>query len=260
MSAVASRLYSGVVTHTRLRPLRHALRQRIPMLLVDLDEMEVLERRLKLFTRARFGVFSISPHHHLSGDGEPLKPQVQQRLAEAGIEAGGAVRLLCMPAVFGQVFNPLSLYFCHRPDGTLAAILYEVNNTFGGRHAYLMPVIGGIEPGGVVRQICAKSFHVSPFMDMNLTYQFEVSPPGDEVSLAIRVLDADGPLMNAGFTGHASPLTDVVLLRTLLAHPMLMLEVLGGIHWHALKLWLKGLRLRGPPRPFVKARGTSRYA
>ncbi len=136
----------------------------------------------------------------------------------------------------------------------------RVNNTFGDRHAYLMPVVGGGEPGALVVQSCAKSFHVSPFMDMDLTYQFEVSPPDDQVTVAIRVLDAQGLLMSARFTGKASPLTDAALLRAVLAHPLLMLEVLGGIHWHALKLWLKGLRLRGPPRVGEKARDSSSYA
>ena len=238
---LASRLYRGVVTHTRLRPRRHRLRRRIPMILFDLDELPAL--RLRWLGVDRFAPLSIEARHHLAGDGRPLKAQVEARLAAAGLASGGPIRLLCMPAVFGQVFNPLSVYFCHRADGVLSAILYEVNNTFGERHAYLLLAEGA----EVVRHGCAKTFRVSPFMDMDLNYAFTVQPPGERVAVAIEVTDAEGPLLNAAFAGEAEPLTDRALLAVLLRHPLLMLEVLGGIHWEALKMILKGLKLRWAP-------------
>jgi DUF1365 family protein len=200
------------------------LRKRTPMVLFDLDELAELDRELKLFAVDRFAPLSLQAGHHLAGDTTPLKAQVEHRLAEAGIAAGGAVRLLCMPAVFGGVFNPLSVYFCHRPDGELAAVLYEVNNTFGGRHCYLLPALVGGR--GRVRQTCAKTFHVSPFMDMNLRYEFQLSPPGETAFVGIRISGGDGLLMTASFAGVRAPLTDANLLKVLLSHPVLWLEVL----------------------------------
>jgi len=245
-------LYRSIVTHTRLRPREHRLRKRIPMVLVDLDDIASLDRKIRLFAVDRFGPFSLQARHHLSGDRTPLKVQVERRLSEAGIVAGGAVRLLCMPAVFGGVFNPISLYLCHRPDSELAAVLYEVNNTFGGRHCYLLPA-PAVNLGGL-RQACAKTFHVSPFMDMDLTYEFRLSPPGESVALGIRVRDRDGYVMTATLSGVREPLTDRALIKVLVDHPILWLEVLGAIHWQAFRLWLKGLRLHPDPGKKVPER------
>jgi DUF1365 family protein len=247
MEGHASRLYQGLVVHTRLRPRQHRLTKRIPMVLFDLDETEGLARDLKLLAIDRFGLLSLEARHHLDGDAVPLKAQVERRLAAAGIEGGGPIRLLCMPAVLGQVFNPISLYFCHRRDGGLAAILYEVNNTFGGRHCYLLPVAPS--DGEPVRHGCAKAFHVSPFMDMDLAYAFMVSQSDEKVSVGIQASDARGPVLRASFAGEGEPLTDRALFSLLLGHPLLMLEVLAAIHWQAVMLLAKGLRLktgRGP--------------
>lgn len=240
---VASRLYKGLVVHTRLRPRRHALRRRIPMILFDLDELDRL--RSPLLAIDRFGPLSLETRHHLDGSRTPLKAQVEARLADAGIAAGGPIRLLCMPAVFGRVFNPLSVYFCYGADGALKAVLYEVNNTFGDRHCYLLPVVA--TGAKVIRHGCAKTFHVSPFLDQDLSYAFTVSPPGDQVSVEIKVSDGEGPLLRASFAGAAQPLTNRVLAGLLLRHPFLVAEVLGGIHWEAVKMLAKGLRLRPAP-------------
>lgn len=239
---LASRLYWGAVTHTRMRPHAHRLRRRIPMLLVDLDELPSL--RFPLLAVDRFGALSIEARHHLKGDGSPLKGQVERRLLAEGLATGGPIRLLCMPAVFGRVFNPLSVYFCHAADGRLSAILYEVNNTFGGRHCYVLPA----GRGRVVSHGCEKTFHVSPFLDMDLKYAFTISPPGEKVSVAIHVADKAGLLLAASFVGLAEPLTNRALVRVLLRHPLLMLEVLGGIHWEALKMVCKGLRFAPKPK------------
>lgn len=240
----ASRLYEGLVVHTRLRPRRHALRRHIPMILFDLDELSSLA--LPLLAIDRFGPLSLEARHHLDGSRAPLKGQVEARLAAAGIEAGGPVRLLCMPAVFGCVFNPLSVYFCHGGDGALRAVLYEVNNTFGGRHCYLLPV-AATTSAQVIRHGCVKAFHVSPFLDQELSYAITVGLPGERVGVDIKVSDGDGVVLQASFAGHGRPLTNTALAGVLLRHPLLVLEVLGGIHWEALKMLLKGIRLRPPP-------------
>ncbi|WP_310538570.1 DUF1365 domain-containing protein [Phenylobacterium sp.] len=239
----ASGLYSGVTTHTRFRPRGHKLRYGIFMMLLDLDELSTLDGRLKLFGQDRFRLTSFSERDHLDGSATPLKTQVEAHLAAAGIPSGGPVRLLCMPRILGGVFNPLSVYFCHRPDGALSAILYEVSNTFGDRHSYLIPAHGA----GVIEQEAPKSFYVSPFMDMDLAYAFRIAPPGEAVSITVDVHDAEGRLLAANFAGQRAELTDAAIWKAWLSHPLMTLGVMAAIHWEALKIWRKGEKLR--PRP-----------
>jgi DUF1365 family protein len=174
-----------------------------------------------------------------------LRAQITRHLNAAGISDEGAIRLLCVPRIFGYCFNPLSIYFCQSREGVLTAILYEVHNTFGQRHSYLIPVGPGAYP--VIDQHCHKRFFVSPFLDMDMTYAFRVGLPRERVSVAIRGSDRDGPLIVAALTGRRVPLTNSTLLGVLLSHPLLTLKVIGAIHWHALRMLLKGYRLRTRP-------------
>jgi DUF1365 family protein len=245
---IASRLYVGEVTHQRLRAVSHALRYRIFMLLLDLEEVEGLLGRLRLLGRGRFGLMSFDPRDHGDGSNTPLRTQVEARLAQAGIVAQGPVRLLCMPRVLGYGFNPISVYYCHHTDGRLKALLYEVTNTFGDRHSYLIACDAAA--GDVVIQTAAKEMHVSPFMEMDLTYRFTVRQPTHTVAIAIRVEDAGGPLLGTAFVGAGHPLSDAALLRAWFAHPLLTWKVIAGIHWEALRLFSKGVGLQSrPPAP-----------
>jgi len=219
------------------------------MLLLDLDELAALDRRLKLFSLNCFNLMDFREADHLDGSMTPLKAQVDRILVDGGFGAGGRVRLLCMPRVLGSVFNPLSVYFCEGPNGGLQAILYEVNNTFGQRHSYLLKAD---DQGPDVRQATEKRFYVSPFNPLAMTYDFRVVPPGeltDEHPLSVRidVKDKEGLLMTAAFTGERQALNDRTLVAAWLRHPLLMAKVVGAIHWEALKLWIKGMRLT--PRP-----------
>jgi uncharacterized protein len=239
-----SAIYSGQVFHRRLKPKTHALSYGVFMLLLDLDELPDLLTRLRLLRGGRFGWASFHAADHGDRRGGDLRPYVSECLVDAGLAGGGPVRLLCMPRILGYGFNPLSLYFCHDPDGALNAILYEVRNTFGERHGYLIATPEDDDP---VRQTAPKRFFVSPFMDMDLTYRFTVSPPGDDVRVRVEVLDAEGLLLTAGFAGRREPLTDAGLLSALLRHPLLSFGVMAAIHWEALKIFVKGVGLR--PRP-----------
>jgi len=129
-----------------------------------------------------------------------------------------------------------------------------VHNTFGERHSYLSPVADADAEVGagqkVLRQNCAKAFHVSPFMDMAMTYHFRIVPPAEHATVAIEASDSAGKLMSAAYAGTRRALTDGNLLRAFIAQPLLAAQVLGAIHWEALKLWRKGMRLRTkPPAP-----------
>ena len=242
-----SAIYTGSVVHTRLRPVRHRLRRRMFSLLLDLDELPALSARLRWFSAERFNLFGFSARDHLAGDATPLRAQVEAAAARAGIDiAGGRILLLAMPRVLGFAFNPLSLFWCHDADGRLRAILYEVHNTFGQRHSYLIPVA---EDAGPLRQECAKRFHVSPFMDMGLRYRFRLAGPDARLTVAIEARDAAGPVLTACLAASRQNLTDRALLAGFLRHPLLAAQVLAAIHWEAAKLWRKGLRIRRCPPP-----------
>ena len=129
----------------------------------------------------------------------------------------------------------------------LRAVLYEVSNTFGERHSYLIP----IETGASVpfRQSCEKAFHVSPFIDMSMRYTFTVTPPAERTGLVIDVGDNEGPLLKASLAGARVDISDPALLRLFVTHPLLTLKVVAGIHWEALFIWLKRIGLRHKPPP-----------
>jgi uncharacterized protein len=241
--------------HQRVRPKKHRLRYRVFSALLDLDELPELDRRLRLFGHNRLALYSFHDQDHGPGDGRPLRPWVERELARAGIDLeGGAIRLLCYPRIAGYVFNPLSVYFCYDSGGRLRALLYEVNNTFGERHTYLIPVEAAdaqTAPDGLVHQECDKAFYVSPFLAVSGRYQFRVMPPEDRLSVGIRQSDADGSLvLYAGFDAARVPLDDRALFRSFLRYPLLTVKVIGGIHFEALRLWWKGVPLiRRPPPP-----------
>ena len=239
---VTSAIYRGTVVHDRRRPKRHHFRYRVFSLLLDLDELPALDRRSRLFAHNRWGPLSFYDADHGPTTGVPLRPWVEARLAEAGLTPdGGPIRLLCYPRIFGYVFNPLSVYFCFRRDGSLAAVLYEVCNTFRERHTYVIPVTASDR--AVIRQRCAKALYVSPFIGMEAQYNFRVVPPGDGVNIVIRQEDVEGLLLAASFQGSRSPMTDRMLLRCLAAFPLLTVKIIAAIHWEALRLWIKGFRV-----------------
>jgi len=245
--SLASGLYAGRVSHTRVKPRKHALAYRVFMLLVDLDELKDL--KLRTLGIGRFNLFGFDPARFGDGSGRPLKAQIEATLAQAGLAHGGPIRMLAMPQILGQAFNPLTVYFCHAPDRSLSAILYEVNNTFGERHSYLIPAPNA----ALVKQACAKQFYVSPFMDMALSYAFRILRPEERVLVAVDVSDAEGLVLSASFSGERRPLTDRALLRAWLTYPWMTLGVLAAIHLEALKIWLKGEKVRVRPLPPERA-------
>jgi len=246
----ASALYRGEVAHQRLRPRAHRLTYRVFWMLLDLSEIDRLDQRMALFARNRFNLLSFHDRDHGDGSNTALHVQVGALLARAGIDTGGGpIRLLTMPRVLGYVFNPISLFYCHHRDGRLAAMIYEVTSTFGVRHAYLIPVPAAHQAAGRISQCAAKALHVSPFLDMEMDYEFRGRVPGDQLDLTIGGFDAQGLLITAAMSGKRRALTDGALLSAVLAIPLLTLKVVAAIHWEALKLWLKGVKLKPAPAP-----------
>jgi|HubBroStandDraft_6_1064221.scaffolds.fasta_scaffold19777_2 DUF1365 family protein len=240
----AAALYFGEVTHARLKPIAHRFSYRVMSLLIDLDRLEEADRLSPLFGVNRAALYSFHEADHGERDGSPLRRYAQRRAAEHGVDlAGGRVLLLCYPRLFGYAFNPLSVYFCYRADGELALMIYEVRNTFGEIHPYVLAVKPGEISAAGIRQEQDKLFYVSPFIGMAMRYHFRVSPPGERIKLRILETDCEGPLLAATFNGRRRALTSAALLRSFFALPVVSLKIVAAIHWEALRLWLKGLRL-----------------
>lgn len=248
-----SAIYRGSVMHSRLLPVQHRLRYRVFSLLIDLDELPALTRRLRWLSHNRFNLMSLHDRDHgdaPTGDqirGDSMRTWAERTLCAQGIAPPrGRIELLCFPRLLGYVFNPLSLWLCRGQGDRLEAVIYEVHNTFGGRHAYALPVAAG-QAEGVVAQRCGKEFYVSPFIPMNAQYSFRLKPPGETVSLLIRERDDAGEILRATLSGRRRPLTDAEMLGAFAAHPLMTLKVVAGIHWHALRLWRKGARYHPKP-------------
>lgn len=237
-------LYRGSVMHRRHKGRSHHFRYRLFWGLFDLDELPSLSSRLHLFTYNAANLFSLFESDHGSGAAVPLRRQVNDILAEQGVVLGGGrVFLFCLPRTFGYSFNPISLYFCHDAAGRLVAVIYQVHNTFGGRHNYVQIVT---EDSPTLRHDCTKDFYVSPFLDMGLHYKFKITPPGEKISVGIRVEENGTPVLDAVLTGKALPLTDLNLLRLAITVPAVTMKVMTAILWQATRLRLKGIRPHFP--------------
>ena len=240
-------IYAGHVMHRRDGPQRHRFRLPVFSLLLDVDRLPEAGRHLRLFGYNRFAPLAFDDRDHGPRDGSPLRPWIEAELARHGLSAFAArLQLLCFPRLFGYVFNPLSVYFCHDAAGRLGAILYEVKNTFGGQHVYAVPLSAG-DNGRAHCHTRQKAFHVSPFLGSAGRYRFRLQPPGDRFALSIRFDDDEGNRLTAVHAAVRRPCSDLALARLLLTHPLQSLRVIGGIHWEALKLWRKGARFRSPP-------------
>ncbi len=209
----AAALYFGEVMHARLKPMGHRFSYRVMSLLIDLDRLNEADRQSVLFAVNRAALYSFCEADHGKRDGSTLRAYAQNCAVQHGINlAGGRVWLLCYPRQLGFTFNPLSVYFCYRAGGELALMIYEVRNTFGNIHAYVLPVKPGELSVAGVRQQQQKLFYVSPFIEMAMRYHFRVSPPGERLKLRILATDRENPLLAATFNGRRRDLTTAALL------------------------------------------------
>lgn len=245
----AAALYAGKVMHQRMKPVGHRFAYDVFSLMIDLDRLDEADHLSAVFSVNRRNLLSFHEKDHTDAPGIALRSYVDALLLEAGLPSRASrVLLVCYPRILGLVFNPIAVYYAYDGRGTLTALIYEVRNTFGERHTYVCPIGSGDVSDAGIRQQCAKVFHVSPFIPMAMRYQFRMLPPGDEVRWRILETDEDGPLLAATFSGARAPLETGRILRLVARIPHLTIKIVAGIHWEALKLWIKGVGFISRPQ------------
>ena len=240
-------LYPARVMHRRLIAPFYRFVYQVFYLLLDIDRIGDAASRARLFSHNRFNVLSFHDRDHGACQPGALRRWAEDLLREAGIDlAGGRIRLLCMPRLFGYVFNPISLWYCEHADGSLRAVIAEVRNTFGERHCYLL-ASGGAPMTYQHRYESEKCFHVSPFFDLTGRYRFLLSEPGEQLRVWIHETREGQPILDATLSGRRQDLRDGHIVRQVLRLPMMTLKVVAGIHWEALKIWLRGATFHSKP-------------
>jgi DUF1365 family protein len=235
VSAAPAALYEATVTHARRRRINRVFRHRVYLWLVDLDATPRLPRWLRPFAR-------FEARDHLGDPNRTIRQNVEAFLADHGVDLrGGQVLMLANARVLGYVFNPLSVFWCHRPDGELECVLAEVHNTYGERHCYLL------RPDAAGRAAADKDFYVSPFLTVDGHYRMVLPRPGERLRLSITLHQNGRTALAAGVCGTRRPATPATLLGMLLRRPLVTQRTSALIRWHGIVLWLR--RLPVVPRP-----------
>ena len=237
---MTSAIYNGTVIHKRFKPKEHFFKYKVFSLLLDLSELHLLEKELKIFSYNKFNILSFYDIDHGPRDGTSLITWVKENLNNNNINSEEIkIKLLCYPRVLGYVFNPLSIFFVYDKNANLISILYEVKNTFGEQHTYVFKIN---KTEKILRHSCKKKFHVSPFIEMNCTYFFKILKPDNKISLIIDQYDDEGKLLYASQDGKKIDLNNKNLIFSYLRHPLMTFKIIAAIHFEAFKLWLKGIK------------------
>ena len=234
-----SKIYTGKVIHRRFKPKEHYFKYSVFSLLIDLDELEDIQKEISIFSYNKFNIISFFDKDHGERDGSSLKNWVYSNLKTLGIVEDVKIKLLCYPRIFGYVFNPLSIFFVYDKNSKLIAILYEVKNTFGEQHTYVFKT----NDETVIQNNCKKQFYVSPFIEMNCEYSFKILKPEEQLSVVINQSDEEGKLLFASQDGLAREFNNKNLIISFLSHPLMSFKVIAAIHYEAFKLWIKRIKL-----------------
>ena len=236
MKVLLPSIYSGTVTHSRIRPKRHFLSYRVFSLLLDVNNLNLLNQNYKLLSYNKLNLFSIFDKDH--GNHEDIKGWVVSKLESIGKnDSTHQIFMLCYPRIFGYVFNPLTVFYCYKKSGALGALIYEVHNTWGERHSYI--VIVRNHKKNVISHSCEKKFYVSPFVKEACFYNFKIRLPNESVKVVINESDENGPFLNATFLGKQKKLCDKELFKIFFQYPLMTIKIILGIHYEAVKMFAK---------------------
>ncbi len=248
-AAPAASLYPSRVMHRRLVTPLYRFVYKVFYVLWDIDRIDEAVQSLRLFSHNRFNVLSFDDRDHGARRRGELRSWIENVLRDGGIALdGGRIRLLAFPRLFGFAFNPITIWYCEHRDGRLRAIIAEVRNTFGETHSYLLASDGRDQPYEQVYEK-EKGFHVSPFFDLVGRYRFTFDEPGARYRVAIHETREGVPILDATLAGERVALSDAAILKQVLVMPLMTLRVVAGIHWEALKIWLRGARFHRKPAP-----------
>ena len=237
---INSAIYNGQVIHKRFKPKVHYFKYKVFSLLIDLSELETLDKKVNFFSFNKFNLISFHEKDHGERNGSSLKLWVQQNLKKNDIQTKDIkIKILCYPRIFGFVFNPLSVFYVYNLKDQLISILYEVKNTFGEQHTYIFKVT---KDSNLIQNNCSKKFHVSPFIEMDCTYFFRLLKPGNKISVIIDQYDNEDKILYASQDGRRSDLNTKHLIISYLKHPIMTFKIILAIHFEAFKLWAKGIK------------------
>ncbi len=245
MSRPALQIYSGRTVHARHTPFAQRFSYRVDLIDIDIDRLEEADRTCRLFSVDRPNLFSFRRRDHGDRTETSLRPWAERTFERAGIALdGGPIRLMTFPRHAFYKFAPISLWFGYDRGETPRGVVYEVNNTFGDTHAYVAPI-----DGELCRHEAAKALHVSPFFDVRGEYAFTLRKPGERLGLVVENRVGEERTHTATLLARRISATDGAFARLAVASPLATWGVSAGIHWEALKIWLKGARYRSRPAP-----------
>ncbi len=236
---MTSSIYNGTVIHKRFKPKAHFFKYKVFSLLIDLSDLNFLNKNINFFSYNSFNLISFFDKDHGERDGSSLVEWVKKNLEKNNINSESIkIKLLCYPRILGYVFNPLSVFFVYDKQENLISILYEVKNTFGEQHTYIFKA----ENNNLLQHNCFKKLHVSPFIEMNCNYFFRILKPAEKISVIIDQYQLDEKILFASQDGYRVDFTGSELLKSYIKHPLMTFKIISAIHFEAFKLWVKGIR------------------